>query len=404
MNYISLFSGMGGLESRSVHPDLICEIDEAAREVLRRRFPNVPIHPDVNTLEPPTAEVIAGGWPCQDISVAGLRRGLHGERSGLFFAMLRVAEAANAHTIVAENVPNLLSLERGKAFDMVLEALSAAGYVYIAWRTINAREFGLPHERRRIFIVASRYREIAMALHRPYPEFDELALRGEAGFAGFYWTAGLQSICYSEGYVPTLKVGSSLSIPSPPALHFDGVVRKASPREVLQLQGFDPTEFEGIATKHVYRMAGNAVAAQVGRWVFDSLEAPDPGPVTFAGIMITGEHGFFDRGAKVAVEHPDYPLATNLSAIVDVSNREPLSERAAAGLVRRLLRSGKPCPPELMELLVTYARTALEPSERDKASAIIATRSSRLTSAGGPRRPDETTRQPADEEYCELFG
>lgn len=401
MNYISLFSGIGGLESRTVHPELICEIDEAAREVLRRRFPHVPIHPDVNTLEPPAAEVVAGGWPCQDISVAGLRRGLRGERSGLFFAMLRVAEAANAHTIVAENVPNLLSLERGKAFDMVLEALSAAGYAHIAWRTINAREFGLPHERRRVFIVASRYREIAMALHRPYPQLDESALRGEPGYAGFYWTGGLQSICYSEGYVPTLKVGSSLSIPSPPALHFDGVVRKASTREVLQLQGFDPTEFEGIAEKHVYRMAGNAVAAPVGRWVFDSLDAPDPGRVAFAGIMITGEHGFFDRGVKVAVEHPDYPLATNLSDIVDVSNREPLSERAAAGLMRRLLRSGKPCPPKLMELLLKYAGNSLDSDERTMATLVT-----------GPRRETTvcTSRGPkgakchSDEEYFELFG
>jgi DNA (cytosine-5)-methyltransferase 1 len=195
MKYISLFTGVGGLESAGIHPLLCCEIDAACWPVLRRRFGDVQIHPDIRTLQPPPADVIVGGWPCQDISVAGLQKGLSGERSGLFFEMLGVAVDAGAHTIIAENVPNLLGMEGGEAFQLVLEALSKEGFTFVAWRTINAREFGLPHNRERIFIVASKHREAALALHRPYQHELVQAATEAVACKGFYWTAGLQSIC-----------------------------------------------------------------------------------------------------------------------------------------------------------------------------------------------------------------
>lgn len=369
MKYLSLFSGIGGLEAMEAEPELFCELDEHCREVLERRFPEVSLHDDISTLDPPSVEVVAGGWPCQDISVAGLEQGLSGERSGLFFEMLRVADEADAHSLVAENVPNLLRMEDGEAFNLVLSALDEAGYEYVAWRTLNARAFGLPHQRRRVFIVASRHREIATALHRPLPSTD--VEEGEPSrppsAAGFYWTAGTHSICYYEGYTPTLKVGSSLSIPSPPALHFDGVVRKATPEEALRLQGFDPDGFEDLAKSHVYRMAGNAVPVPVGRWVFNSLDANPPERLTLAGFGYTCPHGFYEGGVRKAVEHPEPPLARNLSEYVDRTNTDPLSERAASGLLRRLHRSGKACPPDLLNRLIEISGESLEEGLRDPA-------------------------------------
>jgi DNA (cytosine-5)-methyltransferase 1 len=383
-SYISLFSGIGGLEDAQTPPVLACELDEAARELLGRRFPSTELHDDVTTLAPPSAEVVAGGWPCQDISVAGLRRGLAGERSGLFFQLLRVAAEAGARTIVAENVPNLLSLEGGAAFDLVLASLVDSGYEYVAWRTINAREFGLPHERRRVFIIASRDREIALALHRPLPSAVRETTQASPGAAGFYWTGGLQSICYSSGFVPTLKVGSALSIPSPPAVHFDNVVRKATAAEALRLQGFDAAEFTGIDDKHLYRMAGNAVAAPVGHWVFESLGGANPGPVAMTGFGYTAEHGFYEGDTKRVVSHEEAPLASNLRDVLDLEDREPLSERAAAGLLRRLVRSGKPCPSDLLRLLSEIARDSLEPDYR----SAITTRLERREDSEGPLAAD----------------
>lgn len=352
VRYLSLFSGVGGLEAGHGSPVLCCELDPACHPVLHRRFPDATLARDVRELAPPAADVVAGGWPCQDLSVAGLRRGLAGERSGLFFELLRVARDANAHTVIAENVPNLLNIEGGTAFRLVLEALAHDGFAHVAWRTLDARAFGLPHQRRRVFLVASRHAEVARALHRPLPELE--AATAEP-CAGFYWTAGLQSICYSRGYVPTLKVGSALSIPSPPAVHFEGVVRKAGPDECLRLQGFDPADFVGVRPADRYRMAGNAVAAPVGRFAFGSLDGA-PAPAVDAALEVpAGPSGYFTKGVIRRVEHSAPTLAADLGRFIDFTDRTPLSPRAASGLLTRLGRSGKPCPEDLRRALVAAA-------------------------------------------------
>lgn len=103
MRYISCFSGIGGLEA-SHSPELFCELDPNAAAVLKARNPAVPIWSDICSLHPPLTEVVAGGWPCQDLSIAGRQEGLKGLRSGLLCELLRVAVEAQAHTVVAKNV------------------------------------------------------------------------------------------------------------------------------------------------------------------------------------------------------------------------------------------------------------------------------------------------------------
>lgn len=358
MRYISLFSGIGGLESSSVHPIVCCEADKSCRVILGRRFGDTELADDVTTLRPPTADVVVGGWPCQDISVAGLQLGLEGSRSGLFYQMLRIAKQARAHTIVAENVPNLLRMRGGELFAEILKAFEDSGFPFVAWRTINAREFGLPHERRRVFIVASVHAELAHALHRDIQHTDSV-IQGTSSAptfcSGFYWTAGLQSICYSSGYVPPLKVGSGLSIPSPPALHFEGCVRKATAKECLSLQGFDPDEFTGLADKELYRMAGNAVASPVGQFVMDSVFSDQDVRITRTAHSQIGENGVFESGTVWEVGLQENALSTDLRYFIDSSNTSMLSARAAAGLLARLERSGKMCPEDLLGILADAA-------------------------------------------------
>src|SRR5437879_1759336 len=96
-SYLSLFSGAGGFEHPHIVPLVVCENDPACARVLRRRIPGAPLQADVRHLAAPRAEFVVGGWPCQDISSAGSMLGLDGERSGLFFDMLRVARRAKAH-------------------------------------------------------------------------------------------------------------------------------------------------------------------------------------------------------------------------------------------------------------------------------------------------------------------
>ena len=393
VRYLSLFSGVGGLEGNAP-PELFCEIDAACHPVLRRRFPGVEIHDDVVALtDPPAADVVTGGWPCQDISVAGLQRGLEGERSGLFFRLVDIAVRAGATTVVGENVPNLLTIEQGSAFFELLGTFERLGFPHVAWRTLNARQFGLPHERRRVFVVASKDPDTARALHRPLPATGGEPVVG-VDIAAFYWTAGLQSICYSPGVSPTLKVGSSLSIPSPPAVHFDGIVRKLTAAECLALQGFDPAQFEGVAAKDVYRMAGNAVAVPVGRFVMETVERPglaadldtaadgddqfDLGREAAFRSQRVPTAGIYHGGRLQAVVERATPMARNLADFVDLADRSQLSVRAASGCLDRLERSGKPCPPDLLWDLARLAERPYSAPDPDPEETALPDESGQL--------------------------
>jgi DNA (cytosine-5)-methyltransferase 1 len=372
MEYLSCFSGIGGLEGTNP-PIAFCEIDSECQKILIKRFPNSKIYDDINILHGSNCDVVTGGWPCQDISIAGKQKGLSGENSGLFYSLVRVAVESSAHTIIAENVPNLLKLEQGEVFKEVLREFSLNGYKYISWRTLNAREFGLPHNRNRVFMIASKLRNNCMSVFRPLPDLVQNVKSKIV--AGFYWTAGTQSICYSIGYVPTIKVGSSLSIPSPPAIHFGNTVRQLSPSEALSLQGFDSTLFEGIKKSTIYRMAGNAVARPLGRFVVDGvlneIRHNEKNILPKQLEMFNGFNsvdssresnkiplnGYFEKGIlqQVKVKKPQ-KLASNLDDFIDLEDFQPLSIRAATGLLRRLERSGQSCPVELKIQLETIGK------------------------------------------------
>jgi hypothetical protein len=133
-------------------------------------------------------------------------------------------------------------------------------------------------------------------------------------------------------------------------------------------------------------MAGNAVAAPVGRWVLDSIRTPSVEDAVFQGFGFTSAHGFVEHSTKHVVEHEILPLAINLKQIVDTSNQEPLSSRAASGLVRRLRRSGKPCPPHLLDILMSLAGDDFEVGYRTAASGTASTEEAELeeSSASDP--------------------
>lgn len=374
MKAISLFSGVGGLELTEPS-DVLCELDEECRTVLATRFPDSSIHDDVMTLKPRRADIVFGGWPCQDLSVAGLRRGLAGEKSGLFFRMVDIAVDAKAHTLVAENVPNLLKLENGENFRLVIEALQHGGFPFVAWRTLNARQFGLPHQRRRVFIIASHEKRTCMNLFRAVPKLSEKKVKDHPVVQSFYWTAGLQGLNLSHGYAPTLKVGSSLSIPSPPAVFFDGNVRQVTPREAIKLQGFNTSAFRKVPSKAIYRMMGNAVARPVGRFVAESVRTEGKSvketcltPVSTQFELFSDRS--FDRlyvekwpesGLVLGDEVLEFKdksvphLCNSLEDLIDHDDRTELSIRAASGLLSRLERSGKPCPNDIRHALERIA-------------------------------------------------
>jgi len=379
--YLSLFSGAGGFEHPELTPILVCERDPACGRVLRRRIPGATLHTDVVALknEAPSAEFVVGGWPCQDISSAGSMLGLDGERSGLFFDMLQTARRAGAHTLVGENVPNLLSVNKGRDFERLLAALSDAGYPFVSWRMLNARQFGLPQERNRVFLVASRHRELALSLHAAQPDLLPQAVHKSPRAASFYWTAGGRSICYGVGYTPALKIGASDGKGrSVVAVLLDGIARKVSAEACARLQGFDAADFTGESKTDIVRMAGNAVPIPMGEFVLRHVFAGTDGPVRFLGtgspleFSKFADAGFYEDRAVWTIDNPRGPLATNLDDFIAGDDGELLSGQAAAGLIVRTMRSGKELPTALFDALLarSHERTSYRGS-RSNSFAVL---------------------------------
>ena len=355
--YISVFSGIGGLEHPSIAPILLCERDEECQKVLEARYklPQGQIVKDIKNLRyPPKVDFVVGGWPCQDLRSAGKQVGIQGERSGLFFEMLRVAGEANAHTIIGENVPNLLYVNKGQDLAAVKEALIVQGYKYLSWRVLNARQFGLPQDRSRLFIVASKIEEAAMALHAAI--CSKIKAHDTPKFSGFYWTGGKRSICFSRGYVPTLKVGATDNRGRGTVAVFDGAtVRKLTQNENLRLQGFGELDVPGLSISSILRMAGNAVALPVGHFVVSSVmnyARPDGFKSGFARGCSSG---FFDGDMDWQIDHEPTPQVSNLDDFLDPGVNQHLSSQACAGLIVRSVRSGSKMPSELFDVLYQNA-------------------------------------------------
>jgi len=156
----STFTGVGGadlgLEWAGFRIAWQCELDPWKRSILAAHWPDTPIHDDITTLhDPEPVDVMIGGFPCQDLSVAGKRKGFDGERSVLAFEFLRVAESLAPRWLILENVPGLLSSNRGRDFARLVDEVVACGYG-LSWRVLDARYFGVPQRRRRVFLVARR--------------------------------------------------------------------------------------------------------------------------------------------------------------------------------------------------------------------------------------------------------
>lgn len=173
----SLFAGIGGfdlgLERAGFEVRWQVEIDPFCRKVLDKRWPGVTKYGDIREVDGlESVDLICGGFPCQDLSVAGKRAGLAGERSGLFYELLRIADSQPTAWVLAENVPGLLSSQKGADFATVLGELSGffpevptdgwrnSGVCYgpkgcVAWRVLDAQYLGVAQRRRRVFIVRS---------------------------------------------------------------------------------------------------------------------------------------------------------------------------------------------------------------------------------------------------------
>ena len=159
-------------------PAFFSEIEKFPRAVLAHHYPDVPLHGDFTTIEAGQYEpidLLVGGTPCQSFSIAGLRGGLGDDRGNLALEYLRLADRLRPRWLVWENVPGVLSSNGGRDFGSILGGMVKLGYCP-AWRILDAKHFGVPQRRRRVFVVGylGDWRRAASVL------FERESLRGDS--------------------------------------------------------------------------------------------------------------------------------------------------------------------------------------------------------------------------------
>ena len=352
-NVVGLFAGIGGIElglARAGHrASLLCEIDAAAQCVLRHRFPKVPVHDDVRTLRslPANTDLLTAGFPCQDLSQAGKTVGIAGTRSGLVGEVFRLLRAQPVPWVLLENVPFMLQLSRGRAMEVIVDSIEELGYRW-AYRVVNSRAFGLPQRRERVLFLASLRgdpRDVLFADEASEPPVPVDALGKVA--CGFYWTEGIRGLGWAVDGVPTLKGGSTIGIPSPPAIVLpSGEVVTPEIRDAERLQGFDPgwTEPALAAAKkgHRWKLVGNAVTVDVAQWLGRRMMEPSADgrqvqgrPLERTGAWPKAAWNVGEgRFAARASTYPDCIAGESLQDFLRFPT-QPLSAKATAGFLHR---------------------------------------------------------------------
>lgn len=353
---VGLFAGIGGLElglsEHGWHTELLCEIDPGARAVLSAHFAGVPVQPDVTRLRalPAGTELVAAGFPCQDLSQAGRTAGIRGDRSGLVDEVFRlVRRRRGPRWLLIENVPFMLQLGSGEAMRHITDALSDLGYMW-AYRVVDARAFGLPQRRQRVLMLASRTEDPRTVL---FGEDAGAKLDDEPDEhpCGFYWTEGVRGLGWAVNAVPTLKGGSTIGIASPPAVRLpSGEIVTPGITDGERLQGFDPDwtlpalDAPGVRPGHRWKLVGNAVSVRMASWVGYRLSSPQPYDggneieLTRSQRWPIAAWGQDRRAYMVPMSTwPVHDPYEDLGGFLDESRL--LSARATAGFLRRA-RSG----------------------------------------------------------------
>lgn len=352
-----LFAGIGGIElglqRNGGEAEVLCENWEPATAVLAARFPEVPLVGDVRNLRSlPAVDLVSAGFPCTDLSQAGRTSGIKGQASGLVGEVFRLLRRPRAQMLLLENVRNMLVLDGGHGMRYLVDELEALGYRW-AYRLVDSRFTGVPQRRQRVIFVASRDIDPRGILFA-----DDAGEPGEGHFAddccGFYWTEGLRGVGWARDAVPTLKGGSTIGIPSPPAIwnpkaRLGHRVVVPSINEAEKMQGFRRgwTKPAVTASKREgtrWKLVGNAVTVGVSSWIGRRLQNPGE-PILEGGAMQEGDRwpsaAFGAKGKVWCVDvsmWPTHEPYIHLSDLVDLDSARPLSARGAAGFVSRARR------------------------------------------------------------------
>ena len=308
---VDLFAGIGGIRlgfdkafKKDIETVFVSEWDKKAQETYRANFKDkFDIQGDITQIEEkkiPQHDILLAGFPCQAFSLAGLKKGFEDARGTLFFDVARIAEYHKPKVIFCENVKNLVNHDKGKTFKVITRILENLGYK-VYEKILNSKNFGVPQNRERIYIVA--FREDIDSSDFSFPEetadskviadimeekevspkyylsdvyLDSLVRhkeRHESKGNGFgYEIKKLDEIantlvCGGMGRERNLIIDRRLTNFTP-VTHIKGkinkkYIRKMTPREWARLQGF-PDDFKFVvADTHLYKQFGNSVTVSV---------------------------------------------------------------------------------------------------------------------------------------------
>lgn len=291
MKFLDFFSGIGGfhtgLEKAGMKCIGYCEFDKFAQNSYKAIYDTEGLYfnNDIRTIKGkdlPKADLWTFGFPCQDISIAGNKKGIKdGTRSGLFFEVMRLLDECEKSNnkpkwLIVENVKNLLSIDKGRGFFTVLSEMAERGYS-IEWKMYNSKNYGVPQSRERVYLVGyygnSRSRKLL-----PTRKENEASLRQiipGSQTERVYDAEGISCTLMARGSTGTglYKVNDGQNIR----------IRRLTPLESWRLQGFSDAQFEAAAavtsSSQLHKQAGNAVTVnvveEIGRHIIETNDFLD---------------------------------------------------------------------------------------------------------------------------------
>lgn len=317
---IDLFAGIGGIRlgfeqafQDNIETVFISEWDEKATETYKANFGDeIEINGDITKIKEediPEHDILLAGFPCQAFSMAGQRKGFNDTRGTLFFDVARIIKYHKPKVVFCENVKNLLNHDRGRTFKVIKNVMEELGYI-VYYKILNSKNFGVPQNRERIYIVAFRKdinhgffnfpeetdstktirdimedKEVSPKYYLSTVYLESLRRhkqRHESKGNGFgYEIRDIDSIagaivCGGMGRERNLIIDNRLT-DFVPVTHIKGdinreFIRKMTPREWARLQGFPDTYKMVVADTHLYKQFGNSVTVPVIRAIAENIK------------------------------------------------------------------------------------------------------------------------------------
>ena len=303
----SMFAGIGGIDLafKNAGFDIVWanEIDKYACRTYRLNFPNeLLIEGDIQNIDAstiPDFDVLVAGFPCQAFSSVGLKKGFEDPRGNLFFETARIINCKKPKAVFFENVANLLKHDSGNTFATIKSTLEELGYS-IAYKVMNASDYGIPQQRNRIYIVAFKDKNLADTFMFPEP----IKLKHDAFFFfdkekqpdSYYmdnhkrWDEMVSFMADKkriyrftdwgmskgrEGICPTLLAAMGSAFERIPFFKDDYSIRKITQREAARLQGFPESFILPIqkTPKQVYKQIGNSVCVPLVEKIAKEIKA-----------------------------------------------------------------------------------------------------------------------------------